>query len=460
MRGLRLVVTTEDFEEALRFYRDVLGMPEQFSRRGDDGRVAILDAGLATLELGDPRNAELVDRVEVGRMVAGHLRVALEVEDARAATETAARHGARVVAPAVRTPWGSLNARLAAPGGLHLTLYSNDTHVAPPAGIDSSAAQPGATPVHLAEPDPGWAAAGRRAVAQARAALGPVARLVEHAGSTAVPGLAAKPVIDLVLAVPDSADEPAYVPALESLGYVLARREPEWYEHRLLKHTDPVTNLHVFPLGSTEIERMLAFRDHLRRDARDRALYEAAKRELATRPWRAVQDYADAKTAVVREITARALAGPPDLRDTFVLVSGPPGDGTSALAGDLARDLGLPLFAEDAVQEALLAELPASDVDGSRPLGRAAASAVLALAASSRGAVLAGVWRPGRATAIAALPGGIVEVRCPRAPGPVAGGWPVLEVDTTGRVDVATVSRQVRQLARQGPTLDSGQSSP
>ena len=165
-----------------------------------------------------------------------------------------------------------------------------------------------AGPVELAEYDPEWPRVFRRVAADIRRALGDRVRLLEHAGSTSVPGLAAKPIIDIVLAVADSADETSYVPALEALGYVLRIREPEWFEHRVLKHTDPVVNLHVFTEGASEISKMLAFRDWLRRDDDDRQLYEQTKRELAAREWKYVQHYADAKTEVVEAIFARALA--------------------------------------------------------------------------------------------------------------------------------------------------------
>ena len=133
--------------------------------------------------------------------------------------------------------------------------------------------------------------------------------LVEHTGSTSVPGLAAKPIIDITLAVPDSGDEKSYVPALEAAGYVLRIREPDWFEHRVFKGPDTNVNLHVFSDGCAEIDRMVRFRDWLRTDQADRELYERTKRELAAREWTYVQDYADAKTLVVEEIVARALAG-------------------------------------------------------------------------------------------------------------------------------------------------------
>ena len=120
---LRLVVTAEDYDEALRFYRDVLGLEERESYSSPDGRVTILEAGRATLELADPNQAEFIDRVEVGRRVAGHIRVAFEVDDTTAATQRLVEGGAELVAPPIRTPWDSLNARLEGPGGLQLTLF-------------------------------------------------------------------------------------------------------------------------------------------------------------------------------------------------------------------------------------------------------------------------------------------------------------------------------------------------
>jgi lactoylglutathione lyase len=123
VRELRLVVTAPDYEEAVRFYRDVLGLPEREAYATPDGRVTILEAGRATLELADPAQAEFIDRVEVGSRVAGHLRVAFEVDDAVVATAAAARAGARVLAEPTITPWNSLNARLEGPAGLQLTLF-------------------------------------------------------------------------------------------------------------------------------------------------------------------------------------------------------------------------------------------------------------------------------------------------------------------------------------------------
>ena len=123
VRELRLVVTAADFTEALHFYRDVLGLRERAAYSSEDGRVVILEAGQATLELTDPSHAAYIDEVEVGRRVAGHIRVAFEVDDAQVATAALAAAGAGVVAEPTRTPWNSLNARLDAPGGLQLTLF-------------------------------------------------------------------------------------------------------------------------------------------------------------------------------------------------------------------------------------------------------------------------------------------------------------------------------------------------
>jgi GrpB-like predicted nucleotidyltransferase (UPF0157 family) len=163
-------------------------------------------------------------------------------------------------------------------------------------------------PVELSEYDPCWPALFEREAARIRGALGDRVRLLEHAGSTSVPGLAAKPIIDMALAVPDSTAEADYVPQMEAAGYVLRIREPDWFEHRLFKGSDPASNIHVFTEGTPEIDRMLAFRDWLRSHDEDRILYERTKRELAAREWKYVQHYADAKTEVVEAIIARALA--------------------------------------------------------------------------------------------------------------------------------------------------------
>ena len=161
-------------------------------------------------------------------------------------------------------------------------------------------------PVTLAEYDPAWPALFEREEQRIRAALGDAVVQLEHTGSTSVPGLAAKPIIDITLIVADSGDEPAYVPQLEAAGYTLRIREPDWHQHRVFKGPDTDVNLHVFSRGSVELDRMVGFRDWLRSHPDDRELYLRTKRELAARTWRHIQHYADAKTAVVEEIIARA----------------------------------------------------------------------------------------------------------------------------------------------------------
>ena len=175
---------------------------------------------------------------------------------------------------------------------------------------------PLAGPIHIVDYDPQWPHARRGEAARIQAVLGDRVLLLEHVGSTSVPGLAAKPRIDIILVVANSADESSYVPSLEGVGYVLRIREPIWYEHRVFKGPDTDVNLHVFSQGCPEIERMLLFRDWLRRNAADRQLYERTKRELARKNWKYTQNYADAKTTVVQEILARAQeAGGEEIRE-------------------------------------------------------------------------------------------------------------------------------------------------
>jgi GrpB-like predicted nucleotidyltransferase (UPF0157 family) len=161
--------------------------------------------------------------------------------------------------------------------------------------------------IEVADYDPAWPGLFQREADRIRAVLGQRVVQLEHVGSTSVPGLAAKPIIDILLVVPDSGDEPAYLPDLEAAGYVLVIREAEW-QHRVLKGPDTNVNLHVYSPGSPEIQRYLSFRDRLRSDPADRERYQRVKRELARRDWRYVQQYADAKTEVVEEIIARARA--------------------------------------------------------------------------------------------------------------------------------------------------------
>ena len=158
----------------------------------------------------------------------------------------------------------------------------------------------------LVDYDPAWPLQFIRENERIKSTLGAKALSIEHVGSTSVPGLPAKPVIDILLVVERSADERSYLPALETAGYVLGIREPEWHEHRMFKGPDTNINLHVFGKGDEEIERMLMFRDWLSENLADRDFYLRAKRELAEKDWKFVQNYADAKSKVVESMILRA----------------------------------------------------------------------------------------------------------------------------------------------------------
>jgi len=157
----------------------------------------------------------------------------------------------------------------------------------------------------LVDYDPRWAELFQREAARIRAVLAEALH-IEHVGSTSVPGLPAKPILDIVLVVTDSADEAAYLPALESTGYRLHIRESDWYEHRMFKGPDTDINLHTFSAGCPEVDRMLMFRDWLRVNPADRQLYARTKSALAQKEWTFLQHYADAKSAVIDDIMTRA----------------------------------------------------------------------------------------------------------------------------------------------------------
>lgn len=157
----------------------------------------------------------------------------------------------------------------------------------------------------LVEPDPDWPARFERERERIVAALGPTAVRVDHVGSTSVPGLAAKPIVDIDVSVPDVEDEDAYLPALLAAGYELRVREPG---HRLVRTPERDVHVHVCATGSDWERSHLLFRDRLRLDAADRHAYAALKRELAERDWPSMNDYADAKGDLIAEITARAEA--------------------------------------------------------------------------------------------------------------------------------------------------------
>ena len=156
--------------------------------------------------------------------------------------------------------------------------------------------------------DPRWAGKFQRHAAIVSEVLGAKALGIEHVGSTSVPGLAAKPIIDIDVLVEDSSDEGAYLPALVSAGYVLRVREPDWHQHRMFRTPELDVHVHIFSTGCVEVARHLAFRDHLRNHAEDRMRYEALKRRLAKEDWADMNAYANAKSELVEEILMRAAA--------------------------------------------------------------------------------------------------------------------------------------------------------
>ena len=161
-------------------------------------------------------------------------------------------------------------------------------------------------PIRVVDYDPEWPRQSQAEIMRIKTALGGRALRVEHVGSTSVPDLPAKPVVDILLVVADSAIEAEYVALLEAAGYQLRIREPDWFEHRMFKDTEQSTNVHVFSEGCPEIDRMLIFRDWLRVCETDRELYAQRKRTLAQQDWKYTQNYADAKTSVIDEIMCRA----------------------------------------------------------------------------------------------------------------------------------------------------------
>jgi GrpB-like predicted nucleotidyltransferase (UPF0157 family) len=166
--------------------------------------------------------------------------------------------------------------------------------------------RPLAGKIQIVAYSPDWPRLFEHEAVRIRSALGATALSIEHTGSTSVPGLAAKPIIDMTLQVPDSANEEAYVPRLESAGYVLRVREPDWHQHRMFLGPDTPAHLHVFSAGCSEVNRLLLFRNWLRANPEDRELYAKSKRTLAEKDWKYMQNYADAKTAVIEQIIARA----------------------------------------------------------------------------------------------------------------------------------------------------------
>ncbi len=160
--------------------------------------------------------------------------------------------------------------------------------------------------IQIATYDSAWPLLFEQQAVRIRNSLKEAALRIEHVGSTSVPGLAAKPVIDIHLTVQDSADENAYGSPLQKAGFRLIVREPDWFEHRVYMDLDPEVNLHVFSKGCPELARCRLFRDWLRIDQADRELYSQVKQTLALREWNHVNDYADAKGDTINEIMVRA----------------------------------------------------------------------------------------------------------------------------------------------------------
>ena len=156
--------------------------------------------------------------------------------------------------------------------------------------------------IKLLDYDPDWPKKFETHARVIAGALGGSALRVEHIGSTSVPGLAAKPIIDILVIVPDSANESAYLLRLEAAGYALRVREPDWNEHRMFRTYEKDVHIHIYSAGCPEIQRNLTFRDCLRRSIDDRRRYEQTKRELAKKEWLDMNAYADAKTGVIESI--------------------------------------------------------------------------------------------------------------------------------------------------------------
>lgn len=226
--------------------------------------------------------------------------------------------------------------------------------------------------VTLVDYDPEWPTLFEREAERIRGALGERVLVLEHVGSTSVPGLCAKPIVDILLEVPDSDDEDAYLPALEGAGYRLVIREPDWEKHRCFKGPDTNVNLHVYSPGNGQTSRYRLFRERLRSHPDELALYAAKKRELAAREWKYIQNYADAKTEVVEEILGRARA---EQYDAY----------SEAYAEHAEKSVTNALYDRPAIVDL------AGDVDGKRVLDVGCAAGHLSALLAGRGAEVLGV---------------------------------------------------------------------
>lgn len=153
--------------------------------------------------------------------------------------------------------------------------------------------------IKLHDYDPQWPVVFDRHRQIIAAALGDLALSIEHIGSTSVPGLAAKPIVDMLLVVPDASDESSYLAHMESAGYQLRVREPDFEQHRMFRTPDRTVHVHVFSPDSSQAHRYLVFRDRLRSNGQDRQRYEDTKRALVAQPWPDMNAYADAKTSII-----------------------------------------------------------------------------------------------------------------------------------------------------------------
>jgi GrpB-like predicted nucleotidyltransferase (UPF0157 family) len=161
--------------------------------------------------------------------------------------------------------------------------------------------------IKIVDYDPSWPARFTEHASIIGRALSKTALLIEHVGSTSVPGLAAKPIVDMIVIVPDSSNEAAYLPALIHAGYVLRVREPDWHQHRMFRTPALDVHVHIFSEGCPEVPRQIAFRNRLRKWPEERCLYESLKRDLAKRDWEDMNAYARAKSEVIEQIIVRAF---------------------------------------------------------------------------------------------------------------------------------------------------------
>jgi GrpB-like predicted nucleotidyltransferase (UPF0157 family) len=285
--------------------------------------------------------------------------------------------------------------------------------------------------VTLLEYDPEWPRLYEREAERIRGALGERVVQLEHVGSTSVPGLCAKPIIDIMLIVPDSADEPAYLPELEAVGYHLNIREPDWEQHRCFKGPDTNVNLHVYSPSTNQIERYRLFRERLRTHDEERDLYAATKRELAARTWKYIQNYADAKTEVIDEIIGRAKAESSSQYDDF--------------SEDYARHSEQNPYQRYYDRPAIL-EL-AGLVDGKRVLDVGCAAGYLSVALADRGADVLGLdLSQGMVDVATRLAGGKARFRRGDLTAP-------LDFVETGSLDVITASLVLHYIEDWAPTL-------